>query len=309
MEQFNLNSMRLLAGACGLFTILALTPVGVAQQAAAVQGNNVSAAAPATAAPSAKTGLAAQAAAKPAEEQEAAAPGKPGNEGIKVHGHWVLQVKNADGTLGERREFDNSLVTGGLVASGDQILAALLSGNVVAGDPGILLVQASQPMVDQSRYCLQTNQNIYCYLMTTATSPLVNNFGITGGAGELQAVGTTQNGLNVAVHFTPTVSWVLSGNFTVPSGLTYLSVVQTALPLCFSPTSSVNSNFSNSGTTDAFAGTSGDLSADFAPKACTGNVLQDSMRPAILTSTAIPSNPVSVTTGQIITVTVTISFS
>lgn len=48
MEQFNLNSMRLLAGVCGLFTIFALTPVVVAQQSAAVQGGNVSVAAPAT---------------------------------------------------------------------------------------------------------------------------------------------------------------------------------------------------------------------------------------------------------------------
>src|ERR1035437_9999398 len=96
MKQFDLNWMRLLAGVCGLFTILALTPVGVAQQAAAVQGGNASAAAPATAAPVAKTGLAVNPAAEPAEEQEVAAPGKSASEGIKVHGHWVLQVKNAD---------------------------------------------------------------------------------------------------------------------------------------------------------------------------------------------------------------------
>jgi hypothetical protein len=32
MKQINLNSARLLAGACGLFTILALTPAGFARR-------------------------------------------------------------------------------------------------------------------------------------------------------------------------------------------------------------------------------------------------------------------------------------
>ncbi len=41
---------------------------------------------------------------------ESAAPGTP-QEGIKVHGHWTIEVKNPDGTLAERREFDNSLTS------------------------------------------------------------------------------------------------------------------------------------------------------------------------------------------------------
>ena len=34
-------------------------------------------------------------------------------EGIKVHGHWVIEVRNPDGGLVERREFDNALAPGG----------------------------------------------------------------------------------------------------------------------------------------------------------------------------------------------------
>lgn len=34
-------------------------------------------------------------------------------EGIKIHGHWVIEVRNPDGTLATRREFDNALsITG-----------------------------------------------------------------------------------------------------------------------------------------------------------------------------------------------------
>jgi len=302
LMRIDLHCMRLLAGACGLFTMLAIGQAGMAQQPVPDRASPKAGLPHAVAAP-------ASAGSKSAESEEAAPATKAGGEGVKVHGHWVLQVKNADGTLGERREFNNSLVTGGLVASGDQILAALLSGNAVAGDPGILLLQASQLFADASRFCQESNQGIHCYLMTTATSPLVNNLFITGGSGELQAVTATQNGLSATVNFTPTVSWVLSGNFAVPAGLTYLSVVQTVLPLCIAANSTVNSNFNNGGTSNAFAGTSGDLSSDIAPKGCVGTLSTEVMHPAIFTSTAIPNNPVTVAAGQIVTVTVTITFS
>ncbi len=39
------------------------------------------------------------------------APGGAPQEGIKVHGHWTVEVTNPDGTLAERREFDNALVS------------------------------------------------------------------------------------------------------------------------------------------------------------------------------------------------------
>jgi hypothetical protein len=42
----------------------------------------------------------------------ASAPDSPA-EGISVHGHWTIEVKNPDGTLAERREFDNALQPGG----------------------------------------------------------------------------------------------------------------------------------------------------------------------------------------------------
>lgn len=32
-------------------------------------------------------------------------------ESIKVHGRWTIEVRNPDGTLAERREFDNALTT------------------------------------------------------------------------------------------------------------------------------------------------------------------------------------------------------
>jgi hypothetical protein len=36
-------------------------------------------------------------------------------QGIKVHGRWTIDVRNPDGTLSSRHEFDNALTAGGAV--------------------------------------------------------------------------------------------------------------------------------------------------------------------------------------------------
>lgn len=43
-----------------------------------------------------------------------AAQGASGpREGIKVHGHWIIEVRNPDGSIADRREFENALVPPG----------------------------------------------------------------------------------------------------------------------------------------------------------------------------------------------------
>lgn len=51
----------------------------------------------------------------PAQIAKAAPSGGP-QEGIKVHGHWTIEVRNPDGTLGTRREFENALTPSGASA-------------------------------------------------------------------------------------------------------------------------------------------------------------------------------------------------
>lgn len=50
------------------------------------------------------------------------APGAP-REGIRVHGHWVIEVRNPGGTLAARTEFENALQPGAPQALG-RLLAA-----------------------------------------------------------------------------------------------------------------------------------------------------------------------------------------
>lgn len=55
----------------------------------------------------------------------AAEPGPGRAEGIKVHGHWTIEVRNPDGGLAARHEVENALIPG----MGTTLLAGLL-GNV-----------------------------------------------------------------------------------------------------------------------------------------------------------------------------------
>lgn len=52
-------------------------------------------------------------------------------EGIKVHGHWTITVRNPDGTIASTREFENALLQG--TAGGAELLTALLTGSHTPG--------------------------------------------------------------------------------------------------------------------------------------------------------------------------------
>ncbi len=69
------------------------------------------------------------------------------NEGVGIHGHWVIEVHNADGSLAERREFDNALIqTTATVAGGNSAMAGLLIGRFDAASWGFrLATSAAQP--------------------------------------------------------------------------------------------------------------------------------------------------------------------
>jgi len=69
-----------------------------------------------------------------------AKPEKTGKGGIKVHGHWMMEIKNPDGSTASRKEFENSLTTG--TNSGNGMLASLLT--VTAG-PWFVLISSGGP--------------------------------------------------------------------------------------------------------------------------------------------------------------------
>jgi hypothetical protein len=256
--------------------------------------------------------------AKPAAEEESASvPNKPSEQGIKIHGHWVLQVINADGTKGERREFDNSLTTEQTPPTsmtGDQVLGMLLSGNAVPSDPIVVLGNNTTAGIDPGSQCL----------------PLQNNNGYGVNLGSIACVGvgtgtdimqvsnsTYQLGLTTTLSFTPTVKWVLAGTVAMIQGQTTVGTVQTLMPLCIP-------HFLGSGRTSnsvAMTGTLTTKGEDIGPASCAYNTYATASQavsgtgnadfPAYgtLTSTLVTPALTGLTTGQLIQVTVTISFS
>ena len=100
-------------------------------------------------------------------------PAKGQHEGIKVHGHWTIEVRNPDGKLVSHTEFENALVQ----PSGAKILATLLAGvgvpggyRVTVGDStGFIGPCAPLSAVDPSYTA--------CYLVGSLISPMPATFG------------------------------------------------------------------------------------------------------------------------------------
>ena len=59
------------------------------------------------------------------------------HEGIKVHGHWTIEVRNPDGALVTHREFENSIFSGS--SGGATLLSLMLSRQTLAGPWEIVL--------------------------------------------------------------------------------------------------------------------------------------------------------------------------
>jgi hypothetical protein len=281
MMKRNSQLQKSLAGACGVLLMLCAGLAGLAQQSAQpAAGSNlgVETAVAATTTAMAKP----QATQVVTEEKENAAPAKPGSEGIKVHGHWVIDVKNPDGTLAEHRDFENALQDKG------EYLTELVSGYATFGGYVIGLSGNACPAAlasgDTSCYL---NQN--AYLPVTGCGPVLTCIGGLSIAVNLKGVGTPAFSIVLsgfgAVPLAGTITAVQtqdfpcyaapSGSFVPPTGITSASPTGCV-------TGSFNSNFDGFG--DLFTGTT-------------------------LTNASGVPTPLVVSAGQLIQVSVTISFS
>lgn len=75
-----------------------------------------------------ESAVAAEVVAAPVVAEAAPAPAADSGDGdgIKVHGHWTIEVRNPDGTLDDRYEFENALLPGG-----GRYLIRALAGEVI----------------------------------------------------------------------------------------------------------------------------------------------------------------------------------
>jgi hypothetical protein len=207
--------------------------------------------------------------------------GDGSHEGIKVHGHWTIEVRGTDGSLVRHVEFENSLDAG--FTTGGQVISVYPGGAAYLS--AVLTGQWAAPGVNSS---------------STWVIALV------GPAGLTNFYNTDPNG-PCAVGFDACL---------ITSGTTCVTVAGT----------SCNLSIATLGTTPAFTGIrlSGSVAATQNGQVVTVATLVGSVscvvtstsclppsatNASFTSSTNFPGAPISVLAGQVIAVTVTISFS
>jgi hypothetical protein len=181
-------------------------------------------------------------------------------EGVKVHGHWVIDVKNPDGTLAQHREFENSL-------SNPNIMVELLYGIAVPSDFAILLYGSTPP-------CTISPSTYPCVIVHNLSSLPANAI-----CGTYYCV----TGLTVTPNIGGSPSLVLAGNLTATQAGN-INSVNTYIGTC---------------------GSSNTIPTTVSPSTCATGA--NGYGYSGLTGTSITSVPII--NGQIIQVTVTITFS
>jgi len=178
----------------------------------------------------------------PAAAQEAQGP----REGIKVHGHWVIDIKGADGTLVSHREFENALLPPGKLA-----LSHLLARRSIAGiwkitltnngpDPspcGVVVLGGLQ----YPRYCEISeaqavgteSTNLVVSPSTTAPTLTLAGSVQASGAGVVENVYTELNVCDPAPGSTCT-GFVFSGTPISPITIAKDQIVQVSVTFSFS---------------------------------------------------------------------------
>lgn len=228
------------------------------------------------------------------EPSSAHAPGKGLNTGIQVHGHWVIEVKNPNGSVVRHVEFENSLITPnsftGPSLTGSQALVALLSGNA--------------SVVANTGYSLWTIE--LASLSGGDTSPcttanLIGLTGVTGIPGTSGTVFSAPAGCNIP---TPTVTPSAGTAIAAISTSNGTQTISSALPTQLTIAGSVQA--AQAGTVDAVF-TIVQLNSSFSfPFTYVGLPQQSS---GTCGGANQPPCAVSVAAGQTVAVTVTISFS
>jgi hypothetical protein len=243
----------------------------------------------------------------PASPEEKPAAKSP-QEGIKVHGHWTIEVRNPDGSVQKHVEFENSIVATNLadMPGGPAFLYALLSGtgsfaqppsseltgNTYAGGWAINLQAPS----GKTPPCMFTQIIIAADSGATLDSSIGPSCFVTSIPSEC-----TFSGLPIP-DCTPGLNVVMgtsSSQFTVDSAPNSSPGFGYPTPLSFSLAGTV--------TASQTVGSIGNVQTIVFINMPQTVLKYPSLAPFLFTSHVI--SPVTVTQGQSVAVTVTFSFS
>ena len=125
-------------------------------------------------------------------------------EGIKVHGHWTIEVRNPDGSLASHREFENSLVPG--QNNGGVLLSMALARQANVGVWEVKLESSTAPNAGSNALIIDEPNSPIAGIPVECLTLCSNstNLTLTGG-------GFTSNVYSGA-------TFTLAGSGTVPQG-------------------------------------------------------------------------------------------
>lgn len=213
------------------------------------------------------------------------------HEGIKVHGHWTIEVRDPNGTLVTHREFENSLVS----------IAGCLFPPTATSPPTPFTPCAATFLL--SVLARQASVSFWSVQLLDPSSTLTTAVFLPGGCCTIAEPGLS--GITQDLNYAPFNGWtfdlmvvpnwangtlVLGGSGTV-TGAGNIGAVGTNIIIC-------PANTAPSSPCIAYSGSIG-------PGAVAGNII--GFFP--FTFASLPSPPISVQTGQTVAVTVNISFS
>jgi len=201
------------------------------------------------------------------------------HQGLKVHGHWEINVNNSDGTRAQHHEFENSLDTG---SGAGGVLSGLLGGQFSMGNFMVALGYSGTGPCQGS-----VSFPGWCAMVTTPnTHPAIDY------CTAYVCSGTLTETFNSGTNYAGPYSFVLSGSFTANSAGT-ISSVYTIFGAC------ANIAFGGNGPTTA---------STISPATCaTEGVGYTNDWVGPLTDATISN--VAVANGQLVQVIVTITFS
>jgi hypothetical protein len=199
------------------------------------------------------------------------------HEGIKVRGHWTIEVRDPDGTVRSHAEFENSLQGPGQI-----LLANLLSGQASFGGWAVVL---SGPPTSPAELPCGNSAGLYaCYIY----SPPVSNCA-TATANCFPTLTISPSSYQNAATGTPGVT--LQGTAVAGNNSGVVGSVTTYMAQCVSTVAPGNCSTANGNI---------QLGEDW--------VLNNAFTSRNLDGVNGDPSPVSVTTGQTIAVSVTFSF-
>jgi hypothetical protein len=283
MKAFILNNF---AGSAVRLAVLSVSILGMAsvcqaQASSAPAQPDAKAGAVASAPGAAVPG--AQSAAQTGQTATAGTAAKGTHEGVTVHGHWTIEVKNPDGKVATHREFENALVP----TYGPAALTGVLVGNYVPGGYSIAL----NTPTGTGGPCQPVAGNTACVLVGSLITPTPSSWfsstpGYSGGC-------ISANNCSPSLSITPN---------TVSSGVAAGLLFSGSIPGSMTETGTINDVYLNPYVCETVQTVP--VLSTVSPTACAS-----AAAPIALTLTqAILSPAVSVTAGQSVSVSVQISF-